>query len=175
MYYEANTWPVDTLIRGVKYIYIYISSDQHSTGYGDSWILRLGERERERDNIMFNHDVWDMMYPLLRAVGTKFNDTNVAHGQQDFSTNLIQGPPYMPSDSKFSLFSRYYNRNVTEAVLQIEWKSLRERQHVHFCNHLQPSLPLTLKTQTQKPDRGRSWKQIILPQFSWQSTSSSSS
>lgn len=106
---------------------------------------------------MFNHDVWDMMYPLLRDVGTKFKDTNVAHGQQDFSTNLIQGPPpYMPSDSKFSLFSRYYNRNVTEAVLQIEWKSFRERQHVHFCNHLQPYLPLTLKTQTQKPDRGRS-------------------
>jgi hypothetical protein len=43
---------------------------------------------------MLNHDVWDMMYPiaLLRAVGTKFKDTNVAHGQQDFSTNLIQGP-----------------------------------------------------------------------------------
>jgi hypothetical protein len=61
---------------------------------------------------MFNHDVWDMMYwiVLLHAVGTKFKDTNVAHGQQDFSTNLIQGPaPYMPSDSKFSLSSRHFN------------------------------------------------------------------
>ncbi len=164
-------------------IYIYMSSDQHSTGYGDSWILRLGERERERererqtDNIMFNHDVWDMMYwiALLRAVGTKFKDTNVAHGHQDFSTNLIQGPPYMPSDSKFYLSSRHFKLNVTEDVLQIEWKSFRERQHVHFCNHLQPSLPLTLKTKTQKPDRSSSLKQITLPQFSWQSTSSSSS
>lgn len=46
---------------------------------------------------MFNHDVWDMMYwiALLAACRwnrTKFKDTNVAHGQQDFSTNLIQGP-----------------------------------------------------------------------------------
>jgi hypothetical protein len=108
---------------------------------------------------MFNHDVWDMMYliTLLRAVGTKFNDTNVAHGQQDFSTNLIQGPLYMPSDSKFSLSSRHFLKlNVTEDILEIEWKSFRERQHVHFCNHLQPSLSLILKTQTQKPDRGRS-------------------
>jgi hypothetical protein len=102
MYYEANT-------NKGGWVYIYISSDQHSTGYGDSWILRLGERER--DNIMFNHDVWDMMYwiALLRAVGTKFKDTNVAHGQQDFSTNLIQGPPYMPSDSKFYLSSTHFN------------------------------------------------------------------
>jgi hypothetical protein len=98
MYYEANTWPVDTLIRGVEYIYIYTYSDQHSIGYGDSWILRLRERERERErqhhvqSWCLGHDVLDCVAAAC-AVGTKFKDTNVAHGQQDFSTNLIEGPP----------------------------------------------------------------------------------
>ncbi len=65
---------------------------------------------------MLNHDVWDMMYPialLLRAVGTKFKDTNVAHGQQDFSTNLIQGPP-PPNTCRVILNSLSFLGIITE-------------------------------------------------------------